>query len=132
MDHYLRQASKADLVAYIGHEPSADWRPYLRDWAGYIVERDGKMVGVGCISEDDQGRLWAWVHTREALPAMLVHRGVVKVMGHLRRAGFDGVHCYRDEGIADSERWLRRLGFRPAPKITTARGKMVWKCDFLN
>ena len=121
----LRDASPEDFRAYAGRDPDPTWHV---DWAGKLVERDGEVIGIGVVSEDPYGRLWAWTHSREPLPAIVVHRNTKAMLAKLRRAGADAVHCYRNEDIPGSERWLRRLGFVPAPELGDEGGKMVWRC----
>ena len=88
----LRQASAADVRAYTtGHAVDPAWAPFFRDWRGYVAERDGRPLGLGVVSLDREGRVWAWVNIREQLPAAMVHRNAAKMLALLRQAGAEEV-----------------------------------------
>lgn len=135
----LRPASEDDFYAWAGRLPDPQWH---RCWEGVMVERDGRPVAIGVISLDFYGRLWAWSDFREKLPAVTIHRNVLDLLHEIKKRGVNFVHCYRNEDAPGSEKWLRRLGFVPAPDMSEAppeienampdignpAHKLVWKC----
>ena len=127
----LRPARIEDLRRYVQGKGDPGWAPFFTDWIGHVAERDGELVGVGIVSEDAHGRIWVWVHSREALPAVMLHRTVRRMFMLLRLAGVRRVHAYRDGELDTSFRWLTRLGFRRAPEMdaTAPRPMECWICD---
>lgn len=122
----LRRATAADFRAWATRDPDPEW---TEEWFGYVVERDGAVIAIGVVSLDRYGRFWAWTDMREPVAAVTAHRGARMVLRALRQAGAGTIHCFRDGRLPTSERWLLRLGFRPAPEIETPRDKPVWICD---
>jgi hypothetical protein len=124
----LRPANPDDFRAYSGRDPDPRW---CVDWWGEVVEQDGQLIGIGIISRDEYGRLWAWVDTRGPISAFLIHRAVSGWIAGLKTHGALAVHAYCSDRIAGAERWLRRLGFAPDLSLPPADdGRPVWKCDF--
>lgn len=125
----VRPATAADFRAWCGREPDAAWHC---QWQGVLVERDGIPVAIGVMSLDPWNRVWLWTDMREPLPPVMLHRTVLDCLDEMLRRGITIVHCYRNEEISGSERWLRRLGFVPAPEVGGPFDKMVWKCTLIS
>lgn len=122
----LRLATLDDFRAYTGREPGPPW---CEQWFGFIGEEDGRMIGLGIISRDEHGRIWGWVENREPVSPFMLHRAVKSVIGGLQRSGVTSLHAYCSQSIGGAEKWLRRLGFRPEPDLTTDPNHPVWVCE---
>jgi len=124
MSLLLRPATRDDFAALAGRQPDPR---YHETWCGYALECDGKVIGIGWFSHGG-GRTWAWLEVPSGKPlsAIALTRLVRAEFADLRARGIKAVHCYRHEGIAKSDRWLRLLGFQEAPDIECER--MVWRC----
>lgn len=123
----LRPATAEDVLAYHGALPDPQWH---LQYYGLVVEEDGEMIAVGLVSLDPCGRFWVWTHCKKPLPATLVHRRTKLMLRCLKEAEINAVHCYADETVPGAERWLHRLGFRPAETdIPGPKQKQVFRCD---
>lgn len=121
----LRPASALDFLNWAGRDPDAAWHA---QWQGVLAERDGKPIAIAIISRDPYGRIWAWTELREPLPPAFLHRSALECMDEMRRRGITIIHCYRNEELPGSEKWLRRLGFVPAPEVGGPYDKLAWRC----
>src|SRR6185437_6531379 len=110
----LRTASPDDFRAYSGRDPDPRW---CVEWWGEVVEHEGELIGIGVISRDEYGRLWAWVDVRGPISGFLIHRAVTAWVTGLRKNGAPALYAYCSDRIAGAERWLRRLGFAPDPSL---------------
>lgn len=120
----VRPASPADIRAYGGR----DLPPECVETVAYLAERGGVVVALGGISWDKWGRVWGWYDSRERVSAFTMHRLARRMIGHLRGIGVGTLHAYCDDGVPSADRWLRRLGFRPAP-IVPGAAEPVWTCS---
>lgn len=125
----LRPATPADVLAYYGREPPADWC-IENSVLGYVAERDGLLVGIGIVTWDCHGRAWGWFGNREPFSAVTMHRKALSIMGILRQVGEPVLHAICAKDIPGSDKWLRRLGFAPDPKLTEIAGEQVWSVRF--
>lgn len=123
----LRRVRADDLRAYTGEDMPAELSSM--EPAGWVAERDGRMIGLGAVAWDHYYRAWGWVSTREPLSAVVLHRHACRMLAMLREAGEPALYVFRDVNCATSERWLRRLGFVPAPELNGTQPLPVWKCD---
>lgn len=126
MSLLLRPAIRDDFAGLAGRQPDPR---YHEAWCGHALENNGRVVGIGWFSHGC-GRTWAWLEVlpgKPPLPGITLTRLVHAEFADLRARGIKAVHCYRNETILHSERWLRMLGFREAPEIECER--MVWRCD---
>ncbi len=87
---------------------------------GKAVIRNGKVVGVGSITWDEEGRaLGAFDHT-EPLSRYTMHRTLMGMIRILKTVGEPVLYVARDESIPGSGRWLTRAGFSPMPDYPQA------------
>lgn len=124
----LRAATKDDFAALAGRQPDPR---YHETWCGYSLEHGGTVIGIGWFSHGC-GRTWAWLEIVPGIPPLsgiTLTRLVRAELADLKARGVKAVHCYRNETIPHSDRWLRLLGFREAPEIECER--MVWRCDLI-
>lgn len=118
-----RLATPADFLRFYGTEPP-------EEWFGVTAERDDVLLGMGSVVWDKWGRPWLFFNRAKVnVPAITMHRLAKWVMRDLRRT-FDEtfVLSFCDEKIAGAEKWLRRLGFEPAPEIG-GRPMTIWKAQ---
>lgn len=120
----LRLATADDFALYAGR-PIPDW---CLEWVGYAAERDGDVIALGIVCWDKFGRVWCWFNRRRKLSPFLMHRLARRTIGHLQEMGVERLHAFCDERIENSDKWLRRLGFRPGPVVPPER-RPVWICD---
>lgn len=80
---------------------------------GWSAWQDGRLVGVGALHFAGP-LLWATVDIDPSLKgrATLLHRLALRSVAMAEAMG-ETLHVTRDPNEPTSERWLRRLGFRP-------------------
>ena len=120
----VRLATVADFRAYAGR----DLPEWCAEWVGWAGEQDGAVVALGIVSWDKWGRVWAWYDSRAAVSRFLMHRLARRTISHLRNIGVPHLHAYCSERVPDADKWLRRLGFRPA-LVLPPDPREVWVCD---
>jgi hypothetical protein len=123
-----RLATADDLRAWVGRMPPVEWC-IAENIVGYTAERASEIVGLGFVTWDEYGRAWGWLEKREALPTLMMHRKAKAMLALLRDVGEPALYAFCSQTIPGSEKWLRRLGFVPAPELTTDPDHPVHKCS---
>ena len=77
---------------------------------------------------DKWGRVWGSFDRKERISPFLMHRLARGMLAHLREIGIERLYAECDGRVPDAAKWLRRLGFRPAPVVPFAADE-VWLCD---
>lgn len=108
MPDEVRRSTGDDFERFYG-------RPAPPFWMGKTVERNGRVVGIGAIIWDDEGRALGAFDQTEPLSKYLMHRTLLGMIRILREVGEPVLYVARDDSIPGSERWLRRAGFEPVP-----------------
>lgn len=121
-----RIATADDFLRYAGRMPPAEW--CIAESVGYAAERNGELVALGIVTWDHFGRAWGWFDTREALPALMLHRKAKAMLAVLRAVGEPVIYAGCDYTIAGAEKWLRRLGFIHDPEMSSEE-RSVWRCN---
>ena len=118
-----RVATAADFRAFLGREP-----PPI--WTGLVAEDEaGEIVAAGAVIWDEYGRAWGSYSTRQPLLAVTMHRAARRMLAALKAVEEPALYTFCSQSIPGAEKWLRRLGFEPAPKLTTDPEHPVWVCD---
>lgn len=100
-------ASRAEMVRYLGREPTGDCLALI----GYA---NGVAIGLGGLAYDDDGDCWLWSSLRpeaRMFPRQL-HRAALDVIAAAKAAGFNRILAHASLLIPKSGVWLMRLGFR--------------------
>ncbi len=119
----VRLATPEDLRDFA----RCDLPEWCVEWVAYVAEKDGCLIGLGTIIWDKWGRTWAAFDRRGAISPFLMHRLAKRTIAHLREVGIKSLYAECGD-VPGAVKWLRRLGFRPAPVVPGASGK-VWACD---
>ena len=100
----LRAATADDWTSFTG-------LPVPAHWIALAAERDGAVVGIGALVEDQPG---VWLAMMQRAPgvrgATSLMRGAHILLDVARAAGTPLLAC-ADAGIDGAERFLARLGF---------------------
>lgn len=123
---HIRLATAEDIRSYAGRELPADY--CICSALGYAAERDGRVVAISLVTWDSYARAWVWFDTTEPLSPIVMHRRALKTIKVLREVGEPLLLAFCSRRIADAEKWLKRLGFHPAPELTTDPNHPVWRC----
>jgi hypothetical protein len=117
-----RLATPGDFERFYG-------RPPPDEWFGVLGERNGVILGMGSAVWDKWGRAWLFFNRGDSdVSAFAMHRLALWVMNDLRKTFQETtVHAFCDATIPGAEKWLRRLGFEPAPEIEAP--VMIWKAQ---
>jgi hypothetical protein len=90
--------------------------------AGYAALEDGVVVAIGGATESN-GEVWLFA----AGPVRpIFHRSALVLLKDLAASGVERVWARPDAGIAKSDLWLTRLGFRPHD---AANREGAWICE---
>ncbi len=120
-------ARASDFRRYFGVEPAPAWCIEGKI-IGHVAERGGELVAVGLVSWDQYGRAWGWYSVRERVPEIIIFRQARAMLALLRSVKEPALYVFSDPRVPQAEKWLRRLGFRPAPGIVEPKVE-AWKCD---
>ena len=123
----VRLATPDDLSAFARREPP-DW---CIEWLGYVAERDGRLLALGSVFWDKWGRVWGAFDKKERVSPFLMHRLARVTITRLREIGIKQLYAECDLRVPNAAKWLRRLGFRPAP-IVPPDPRQVWICTLSN
>ncbi len=120
--HNGRLATPDDFVRFYGRAPP-------EEWCGFTAERDGVLLGMGSIYWDQWGRAWLFFNRANIhVPAITMHRLAKRAIRDLATTFHEEVvHAFCDTEIANADKWLERLGFKPAPEM--GGPVMVWKAQ---
>lgn len=124
----LRRVSVDDLLELDAVLPP-EWR--IREPAGWVAERNGRVVAAGTVSWDEWGRAWGWFNRREPVPAVTMHRRAIEMLRLLREVGEPALYAICHVETPGAEKWLKRLGFVPDATLTHELGP-VYRCDLSN
>ncbi len=117
-----RLATAADFERFYGKQPPDEW-------FGVTAERDGVLLGMGSVVWDKWGRAWLFFNRGQGASALAMHRLALWVMRDLQTTFRETtVFAFCDETIAGADKWLQRLGFKPAPEIEAP--VMIWKAQW--
>lgn len=108
MPDEIRTSTAGDFEQFYG-------RPAPPIWMGRTVARNGKVVGMGAIIWDEEGRALGAFDQTEPLSRFLIHRTLLEMIRILKEVGEPVLYVARDDSIPGSERWLKRAGFSPVP-----------------
>jgi hypothetical protein len=120
-----RPATADDFRRFVGGDP-----PPI--WLGLVAEENGEIVGAGVVFWDELGRAWGSYSARRALPPVTMHRAARRVLAALEAVGEPALYTFCSRTIVGAQKWLRRLGFKPLPELTTDPNHPVWVCTILN
>lgn len=121
----VRRVTRQDLQELAAEMPE-EW--CVADPAGYAVERDGELVATGQVTFDQHHRAWAWLNKKCPVPAAIMHRCALRMLGFLREVDEPCIYIICDLATPGAERWARRLGFVPDEMLTHPLGP-VYRCD---
>jgi hypothetical protein len=120
----IRPVTRADIREYAGQ----DIPEWCVAFGGYAAEQAGAVVALGLVILDSHGRIWGGFESKVPLSPVRMHRSARKVLARLRDAGESVMHAHCSQSIPGAEKWLRRLGFVPAPEMTIDPNHPVWTC----
>jgi hypothetical protein len=122
----VREGKGKDFRAYVnGGDFPKDW--CADEPEGLAVFDDGRLIAIAMVTIDDLGRTWIWFHQKVRLSGMVLHRHAKELVDTLVKNGRK-VHVFVDPNEPGAEKWVRRLGFKPAGTTTHPDGqeKTVW------
>lgn len=114
MTAVVRPASSADVDAYYASvDVDKELTPAAHPHAAVCAVRDGKVLGLGGIMWDADGKAWAFLACpKDLMPRPLAaHRLARRVIDAAFEAGETVVHACPTPGVATAKRWLAALGF---------------------
>ena len=129
----LRRATADDFLAFFGRPPPTEI------WFAVAACRGDELVAIGSVfwfwnarsASNHVLQAWAYIDEKEPMPAVVKHRIALRALAILRAEGETAIYSCCNSSIDGAERWLRRLGFLPAPEWAIGN-EMVWRCDLSN
>lgn len=120
----IRRLARRDVIERARSKGVLDRIGPRERFKGWSAWRDGRLVGIGALHFAGP-LLWATVDIDPCLKgrAALLHRLALRTVAMAEAMG-EPVHVTRDPNEPTSERWLRRLGFRPTGEVVHDRE--VW------
>lgn len=116
----VRPATDADFQAFVGRKP-----PEI--WLGMMAEREGRIVAMGVIAWNEDGKASGYFDAKERVSPLTIHKTALRMLAALKEAGEPVVFAGCDDMKVGARRWLKMLGFAYDGQVGAQTSRWKWE-----